>query len=105
MQAIVISKTGTGSSSLAPLDTYRNPFNIGIGVVVSGTVNYTIQHTFDDIFNPAVTPVWFSHPTLNALTANADGNYAFPVRAIKILVNSGAGTATATIVQAGMPGE
>lgn len=105
MQAIVISKTGTGSSSLAPLDTYRNPFNIGMGVVVSGTVNYTIQHTFDDIFNPAVTPVWFSHPTLNGLTANADGNYAFPVRAIKILVNSGAGTATATIVQAGMPGE
>lgn len=105
MRPIVITKTGTGSSAVASLDTYRNPFNVGIGVVVSGTVNYTIQHTFDDIFNSAVTPVWFSHPTLAGLTANADGNYAFPVRAIKILVNSGAGTATATIVQAGMPGE
>jgi hypothetical protein len=105
MRSIVISKTGTGSSSVAPLDTYRNPFNIGIGVVVSGTVNYTIQHTFDDVFNSAVTPVWFSHPTLNALAVNADGNYAFPVRALKILVNSGTGTATATIVQAGMPGK
>jgi len=105
MRPIVITKTGAGSSSVAPVDTYRNPFNIGIGVVVSGTVNYTIQHTFDDVFNSAVTPVWFSHPTLNALAANADGNYAFPVRAIKVLVNSGAGTATATIIQAGMPGE
>lgn len=105
MRPIVISKTGTGSSSVAPLDTYRNPFNIGIGVVVSGTVNYTIQHTFDDIFNSAVTPVWFSHPTLASLAVNADGNYAFPIRAIKILVNSGSGTATATLLQAGMPGE
>ena len=104
MRSIVISKTGTGSSSIAPLDTYRNPFNIGMGIVVSGTVNYTIQHTFDDVFDSAVTPVWFSHPTLASLTANADGNYAFPVRAIKILVNSGSGTATATIIQAGMPG-
>jgi hypothetical protein len=105
MRSIVIARTGAGSSNVAPLDTYANPFNIGIGVVASGTVNYTIQHTFDDIFNSAVTPVWFSHPTLNALAVNADGNYAFPVRALKILVNSGTGTATATIVQAGMPGK
>ena len=105
MRSIVISKTGTGSSSVAPLDTYRNPFNVGIGVVVSGTVNYTIQHTFDDIQDAAVTPVWFSHPTLASLSANSDGNYAFPVRGVKVLVNSGAGTATATIIQAGMAGE
>jgi hypothetical protein len=105
MRSIVISKTGTGSSSIAPLDTYRNPFNVGVGVVVSGTVNYTIQHTFDDIQDSAVTPVWFSHPTLASLTANADGNYAFPVRGVKILVNSGDGSATVTLIQAGMAGE
>ena len=99
MRPIVVSKTGTGSSASIPLDTYENPFNVGIGVVVSGTVNYTIQHTFDD---PAGSPVFFSHPTLAALAANADGNSAFPVRAIKILVNSGAGTATAPIIQAGV---
>jgi hypothetical protein len=68
-------------------------------------VNYTIQHTFDDVQDAAITPVFFSQPALLALSANADGNYAFPVRGIKILVNSGAGTATATIIQAGMPGK
>lgn len=104
MRPIVLTKTGTGSSGTAAMDHYRDPFNVGIGVVVSGTVNYTIQHTFDDIFDPAVTPVWFSHPSLQSLTGNADGNYAFPVRGIKVLVNSGAGTATATVIQAGMPG-
>ena len=104
MRPIVLTKTGTGSSSIAILDHYRTPFNVGIGVVVSGTVNYTIQHTFNDIFDPAVTPVWFSHPSLQSLAVNQDGNYAFPVRAVKVLVNSGAGTATATVIQAGMPG-
>ena len=104
MRPIVVAKTGSGSSATIPLDHYQSPFNVGIGVVVSGTVNYTIQHTFDDVQNPSVTPIWFSHPTLASLTANADGNYAFPVTAIKVLVNSGTGSATATVVQAGMPG-
>lgn len=105
MKSIIVSKTGTGSSAVIPVDPYQNPFQIGIGVVVSGTVNYTIQHTFDDVFNAEVTPTWFSHPVLVSLAANADGNYAFPMRALKILVNSGTGTATATIIQAGMPGK
>lgn len=104
MRPVTISQTGAGSSITAVPDIHRNPFNIGIGVVVSGTVNYTIQHTFDDVLNPAVTPVWFSHPLLAGLTANADSNYAFPVRGIKVLVNSGAGSASATLVQAGIRG-
>lgn len=105
MRPVVVAKTGAGSSSIMPMDHYQSPFNVGIGVVVTGTVNYTIQHTFDDIQNAAVTPTWFSHATLAAQTASADGNYAFPVRGIKVLVNSGSGTATATIIQAGMPGK
>lgn len=104
MRPITLSKTGTGSSGLAVLDHYQTPFNVSIGAVTSGTVNYTIQHTFDDVLNSAVTPTWFNHPTMTSLTANSDGNYAFPVRAIKILVNSGAGSVTATVIQAGMPG-
>lgn len=102
MRPIVISRTAAGSSATAPLNIHTSPFNVGIGVVVSGTVNYSIQHTFDDVFDSAVTPVWFTHPTLSALTANADGNYAFPVRAVKVLVNSGSGSATATVIQAGI---
>lgn len=94
---------GTGSAPIVT-DFYANPFNVGMAVVVSGTVNYTVQHTFDDVLNAAVTPTWYSHPALVALTANADGNYALPVRAIRLLMNSGNGTATLTLIQAGMPG-
>jgi hypothetical protein len=36
------------------------------------------------------------------LGANADGNYAFPVTGIRLLVNSGGGTARLTLLQAGI---
>ena len=101
MRGVIVSQTGVGSSATIPLNPFDNPFNVGLGVVVTGTVDYTIQHTFDDVQNAAVTPTWFNHSSLAALTINSNGNYAFPVSAIKILVNSGTGTATATIIQAG----
>ena len=100
MKVQIVSKTGTGSSTAIVMNTNQTPFNVGFGVVVSGTVNYTVQHTFDD---PAVGfTTWFSHPTIASQTANADGNYAFPVTGIKLLVNSGSGTATMNLVQAGI---
>ena len=101
MRQQIATKTGTGSSNVIATDTYISPFNVGFGVVVTGTVNYTVQHTFD---NPQTTasPTWFSHPTVAAATTSQDGNYAFPVAAIKVLVNSGAGTATMTVIQAGI---
>lgn len=100
MKVQSVSKTGVGSSSALVMNTNVSPFNVGFGVVVTGTVNYTVQHTFDD---PAVGfSTWFSHPTVASLAANADGNYAFPVTGIKVLVNSGSGTATLNLIQAGI---
>jgi hypothetical protein len=104
MRPIVVSKTGEGSSSIVPMDTYQNPFNVTIKVVVSGTVTYTVQSTNDDIQNAAVTPSWDNHPTLAGLTIAGLGNYAFPVTGIRLNITAGAGTATMTVQQAGMPG-
>ena len=100
MKVQTVSKTGTGSSSSLVMNTNISPFNVGFGVVVSGTVNYTVQHTFDD---PAVEfTTWYSHPTIASKTDNQDGNYAFPVTGVKVLVNSGSGTATMNLIQAGI---
>lgn len=98
------ASSGAVSSSIAVMDVNASPFNVGMGFVVTGTVNYTIQHTFDDVLSASVTPTWFSHPTLAAITASADGNYAFPVRGIKILQNSGDGSIAGKVIQAGQPG-
>ena len=100
MKVQTVSKTGTGSSTAIPMNTNISPFNVGFGVVVSGTVNYTIQHTFDSIADGFTT--WYSHPTIASKTDNQDGNYAFPVTGVKVLVNSGDGTATLNLVQAGI---
>lgn len=100
MKVQTVSKTGTGSSSALVMNTNISPFNVGFGVIATGTVDYTVQHTFDD---PAVGfSTWFSHPTVAGETTNQDGNYAFPVTGIKVLVNSGDGTATLKLVQAGI---
>jgi len=75
MKVQTVSSSAVGSSSALVMNTNCTPFNVGFGVVVSGTVNYTIQHTFDD---PAVGfTTWYSHPTIASKTDNQDGNYAF----------------------------
>ena len=101
MRQQVVSQTNTGSSPSIPMNLDSTPFNVGFGVTISGTPTYTVQHTFD---NPWTTtsPVWFDHPTVAAETTNQDGNYAFPVAAVKVVVTSGTGTATLTLIQAGI---
>jgi hypothetical protein len=100
MKVQIASQTAAGSTTPFVMNTNATPFNVGFGVVVSGTVNYTVQHTFDD---PSVGfTTWFPHPTIASQAANADGNYAFPVTGIRLTVNSGGGTATLKLVQAGI---
>jgi hypothetical protein len=100
MRAQSVSKTGTGSSSALVMNTNISPFNVGFGVTVSGNATYTVQHTFDD---PGVGfTTWFSHPTIASKTDAQDGNYAFPVTGIKLLVSSGNGTATMSVIQSGI---
>ena len=97
MKVQIVSQTGAGSTSPLVANTNVTPFNIGFGVVVSGTVNYTVQHTFDGTN-------WFNHPDVASATTDQDGNYAFPVVQIRLTVNSGSGTATLTAIQAGLVG-
>lgn len=107
MRSIVLTRSGSsGTSGLGVLDTYRSPFNVGIGVKVTGTATYTIEHTFDNVLtSDPSTATWYSHVSLVGLSGNADGNYAFPVTAVRVNMTSGTGTVTATIIQAGMPGD
>lgn len=100
MKVQIASQTGAGSTTPFVMNTNCTPFNVGFGVLVTGTVDYTVQHTFDD---PAVGfTTWFPHPTIAAQSTNKDGNYAFPVTGIRLTVNSGGGSATLKLIQAGI---
>lgn len=95
----IVTQTGTGTSAWIPVDHTQNAFGIGFGCVVSGTVTYDVQHTFDNIQDSTVTPTAFTHSTVIGKTANQDGNYAFPIRAVRLNVSAGSGTVTLTLLQ------
>ncbi len=108
MQPQVYSVTGTGTSDPFVVNTNTTPVNIGIAVVVSGTVNYTVQHTYDSpggaqpyVPSTAFT-TWFDDATLAAQSTTKQTNILYPVTGLRLVVNSGTGTATMTVVQAGI---
>ncbi len=45
---------------------------------------------------------WFDHPTVASETTNQDGNYAFPITGVKVVISSGTGVVTMKLVQAGI---
>lgn len=108
---VAVGTTNTGSTPYQLPNFHITPFLLQIGVVVSGTVNYSVEYTYDDFYtvapatspNPVtVNPTAFSLTALAAKTANTDGSFTQPVRGWRLTVNSGSGTATATGIQAGI---
>lgn len=109
MQPVLLTVNGTGTSAVVTPDYMQNPFQIGIGVNVtntgSGTVGWTVQHTFDNLNSATATAVnWFTNAAIGTAGSGAatsvvtlDMNYAFPVRGIRLAVVTAVAT---TVVQA-----
>jgi hypothetical protein len=112
MRPIRQSVAVTGVSSPIVTDHYIGPFNVGFGVEAAATTTtVTVQHTFDDVFAAGYSPatgVWYDNAGVDASTVgNVDGNYAFPVTAIRINVtaNTSGNPVNFTVVQAGRTGD
>lgn len=110
MRPIRHTLSAAGATPPVVLDHYRDPFNVGLGVVLApgSGLTYTVEHTFDDVFaktfNPA-TATWFPNATLANKTASSDGNYVVPVTAIRLNVTAfTSGSVTITVIQAGQAG-
>lgn len=92
-------------STLIRLDPWAGPV-IGVQCGVSGTVNYTLEQSFDDPNDP-VAPVavgsmkWVNCPDLNLVgaTATQQTYYPFCPTFISVVINSGAGSVTMTVSQ------
>jgi hypothetical protein len=99
-QTLTISISTSGSAYVTatpwvPLNQIETPFNVGFGVVKTGNgyVKYSVQHTFDDVMDSTVTPVAFDHSSVSGKTASIDGNYAYPVAAIRVVTVSASSSA------------
>ena len=104
---IRVTVSSATASQVIPMNTYAVPFNVGIGCDVSAgaSLTYTVQHTFDDVQSPSFNPstaTFFSNSTIVAQTGDKDGNYAYPVTGIRLLVTAWtSGSVTMTVIQSG----
>lgn len=112
--AVTVGTNGIASSAWVFLDSWALP-ETSIQCDVSGTVNYTVQSTLDDPNSPTnpVSPplvTWVSSPDTAAVGAVAaiqtsyGGFNSFAALSptfVRVLLNSGTGTVTTTVIQAG----
>jgi len=99
MRPVTVTSSGVSTSAIVPVDYLQDTFKIGFGAVVTGAATYTIQHTFDNVLDSTVTPTWFSHVDVVGATTSRDGNYAYPIRGIRINQTVGAGSVALTVLQ------
>lgn len=85
------SQTGVGASTALTINHRKNP-KVSYVVIVSGTVVYSVQHSLDGIN-------FMDNSDVTSQSTNKDGNYIFPVEAVRVNVESGSGTATLTVLQ------
>lgn len=100
--------SGVGSSQWYVINQHTTPINIGVGVVVSGTINFTVEYTYDNINAPftGTFPTVFSQSAMASKSANTDAatTFAFPIFAIRLTQNSFStnGTAAMIVIQSGL---
>lgn len=106
--AIQVGTNGVGSTSWKLPNVHMGPMNLQIGCETTGTVNYSIEYTFDDYYtpppfgSPTVIPVVFEDGTVTNKTANEIATMNDAVLGWRLTINSGTGSVTAIGIQAGI---
>lgn len=112
----IAGTNGVGSSPWQMVNWHvTQPINIGFGVeLVTGTANFTVQHTFDDPNNvqnltvfgltggQTLSPLAFNNAVVNAASATIEGAYTSAISAYRLLINSGTGQLRFRAIQAGI---
>lgn len=103
--AVTVGTNGVANTTWVYTDPYADA-QIGFQCTVSGTVNYTVQSTFDDPDSPTnpVAPALVTWITTNdtnmvGATTSLQSNFLFAPTYIRVLLNSGSGSVTMTVVQ------
>ena len=86
MRPVTVTVSGIGVSAPIPMDYTANQFSVAVGVKISATATYTVEHTFDKMIPNAgsgyianfatYTPNIFPHSSITAKIASIDGNGA-----------------------------
>jgi hypothetical protein len=103
--AVTVGTNGIASTPWVRLDEWASP-PVGIQCNVTGTVNYTVQSTYDDPNSPTdpVSPSavnWIATNDTNAVgaTGSVQTNFLFTPTFVRALLNSGSGSVTMKVIQ------
>lgn len=103
--AVTVGTNGIASTPWVRLDEWASP-QVGIQCDATGTVNYTVQSTYDDPNSPTdpVSPsatTWINTNDTNAVnaTGNVQTNYLFASTFVRALLNSGSGSVAMKVIQ------
>lgn len=91
IQSKSVTQAAVGDSEAIDIhDTTE--IRISYGVTVTGTVNYTVQHSLNGT-------TFYDNSDNAAQTTSRDGNYIFPVRSVRVAINSGSGSVVLDVRQ------
>ena len=105
--SVIAAKTinlGVPSTGVITMDHGRANWFTTIQGAVTGTVSVTAQYTLDNVFAPAyveATGNWFPLATVTAAVASFCVALPFPVSAVRVIFNSGAGSLDTRVLQQG----
>lgn len=107
---VTVGTSAVASTQWCVLDYQgSNPVNVGIAVQVSGTINYTVEYTYDNPNSPYTStwPTVFSISALAAKTAVLDGSLTAPAYAVRLTANTNTNPAYARMIaiQSGLGGQ
>jgi hypothetical protein len=84
-----IGWTALASTAWVPLNVLQAHFAVGVGVaLVSGSANYDLEHTYDEIDTNATAQVAYNNATMAGKTASFDVGLSYPVKAVRLDINS-----------------
>ena len=106
--AIKVGNTDVGTTKWLPVNWHAGTFQLGFGCVLTGTANYTVEFCYDGVFavgfNEADATA-FADATIAGETSSQSGSFVGgPVTAARLKINSGTGSVTMTMTQAGVAG-
>lgn len=105
--AIKAGTNGVGASQWQLFNFQLPDALLSIGAVVTGTVNYSIQYTYDNFWavpvgaTQGIDPIAFTDPVLDGATATGQTSFTQPITGWRLLINSGTGSVAIRAVQAG----
>ena len=118
-ETVSVGTNGVGASPPIPVEQYTPEFNVMLATVLrSGAANWTVQYTFDNVFDAydssntniflpgavAGRPdliKWWDDASITAVAADAKGSLVNPVKAVRLVTNSGTGEVELAVIQQG----